>query len=395
MSLQCGMRHILLLIWSLVSLMLGLLSLRSAPSMFFLKLKVVVTEYGYLGSILQGIGLLSTRKLRSRVGRRFNALTTASILAGSLCTTLPLLRAMFYAVDLNERFDTAFGDSASEQHSRPVISLPRLFMVWPASLRRAERRVFSKTDDYELTLDLFRPPNPSQKGDPCIVVVHGGSWTHGSSREFGSLSPHLAAQGYVVVGINYRKADKHPFPAARNDLRSAIDYVKDNAADLGVDKDRIALLGRSAGGQLALLVAYDQEDPDIRGVVSFYAPTDMVYGFNDPTDPRVIDTPETLSLYLRGTPHNAREVYDAASPISFVRQDSPRTLLLHGSHDEMVHIAQSDRLANQLQTHLAPHLYIRLPWATHGFDHNLWGPGGQISTYTVERFLYYVLRKQP
>lgn len=361
--------------------------------MFFLKLKVLATEYGYIVSALHGIGLLLTRKQRFRVRSRYRILSTASILAGILCTGLPLGRAVFYASNLRHKFDVAFGAIAEPQNSRPIISLPRLFMFWPSSLRSAEQRVFSRTDDYELTLDLFRPPSPTPEGDPCIVVVHGGSWTHGDSREFASLSPHLAAQGYVVVGVNYRKADKYPFPAARNDLRSAIRYIKDNAPDLGVDEDRIVLLGRSAGGQLALLVAYEHEDSTIRGVISFYGPTDMVYGFNDPTDPKVIDTPKTLGLYLRGTPQTAKEVYDAASPINLVQDDSPQTLLLHGSHDEMVHVAQSERLSRQLEKQQVSHLYLRLPWATHGFDHNLWGPGGQISTYAVERFLVHVLRK--
>lgn len=305
----------------------------------------------------------------------------------------PLVRAMFYARDLPQRFDNAFGTHAEKQCPRRVFPFLWLLQPWPLSLKSACPIVFSRTDEYELDLDLFRPPNPTPGGDPCIVVVHGGSWTHGSSRDFAALSPYLAAQGYVVVGINYRKADKYPFPAARDDLRLAIAYIKNNARDLGVDSDRIALLGRSAGGQLALLVAYEQMDPAIRGVVSFYAPTDMVYGFDDLTDPRVIDTPDTLGVYLRGTPHSAIDIYDAASPINFVHENSPRTLLLHGVHDEMVHIVQSDRLSQQLEKFRVAHLYLRLPWATHGFDHNLRGPGGQISTYAVERFMRSVLRK--
>jgi hypothetical protein len=59
----------------------------------------------------------------------------------------------------------------------------------------------------------------------------------------------------------------------------------------------------------------------------------------------------------------------------------------------MVHAAQSDRLSQQLAKFGVDHLYLKLPWATHGFDHNLWGPGGQISTYSVERFMHSLLRK--
>lgn len=382
----------LLLSWSVISVGLGVLSLRPAPSMFLLKLKVVVTEYGYVLAALQCIGLFMTRRLRSNTGKGFRELALASILAGSLCTAAPLLHAIIYTRDLPRRFEAAFGACSVRPHSGKVFAPHRFLTPWPVSSRSAEQIVFARTVDYELTLDLYRPPDPQPGGDPCVVVVHGGSWIQGSSRDFASLSPYLATQGYVVAGINYRKAHKHPFPAARDDLHAAIDHLKDNASEFGVDKDRIALLGCSAGGQLALLVAYEREDPAIRGVVSFYGPTDMVYGFNDPTDPRVIDTPATLGIYLRGTPDTAKHAYEASSPINFVRECSPPTLLLHGTSDEMVHVVQSDRLSQRLENHGVEHLYLRLPWATHGFDHNLWGPGGQISTYAVERFMDRMLK---
>lgn len=378
---------------SIISVGLGLLSLRPAPSELLLKVKVVSTEYGYVIAALQALALVSTRSFRSGAGRIFNLLMTATTIAGSLLAAGPLVRAMLYARDLPQRLDSAFGGQHQDQSSRRVFAFSRLFRFWSTPLKVTETLVFSATEEYELRLDLFRPPVPAPGGSPCIVVVHGGSWIRGDSRDFASLSPYLSRQGYVVVGVNYRKADKYPFPAARDDLRASIAYIKDNASYLGVDADRIALLGRSAGGQLALLVAYEEDDPAIRGVVSFYAPTDMVYGFNNPTDTRVIDTPATLDTYLRGTPATSREHYDAASPINFVGENSPPTLLLHGSQDEMVHPAQSDRLSQQLAKFGVDHLYLKLPWATHGFDHNLWGPGGQISTYSVERFMHSLLRK--
>lgn len=166
-----------------------------------------------------------------------------------------------------------------------------------------------------------------------------------------------------------------------------MEYVKRNAGALGADPEKIALVGRSAGGQLALLVAYEEKDPAIKGVVSFYAPTDMRYGYRDATNPWIIDHEAALELYLGGDPDATGNVYDEASPIRFVSPSCPPTLLLHGVHDELVHVAQSDRLAARLREAGATHLYLRLPWATHGFDHNLAGPGGQISTYAIDRFL--------
>lgn len=357
--------------------------------MLFLKVKVAATEYGYA---LAALRLIVGALVRlGGVGRSASPRPARLMrLAGSLLLVLPVLRAALCARGLPERLGRAFGERASRALAQPF-SLARLLKPWPRSLA-AERIVFSKTAEYSLELDLYRPDHTPAAGSPCVVVVHGGKWTEGDSRQFASLNPYLARKGYLVAVVNYRKADRFPFPAARDDLRAAIEYVKRNAKELGADPERLALLGRSAGGQLALLVAYERPDPAIRGVISFYSPTDMHYGYRDPTNPRVIDHEQALEVYLRGDPESAPEAYDAASPISFVRAGVPPTLLVHGAQDEMVHVAQSDRLAARLRAAGVPHLYLRLPWATHGLDHNLGGPSGQVSTGAVEGFLAAVLR---
>ncbi len=312
----------------------------------------------------------------------------ACLAAGIALTTAPVFRAAAFAADLPDRLERSFG--ASLRWTMPYgnpFRLSSLARLWPESLSGAERVVFASNPEYTLAFDLYRPKRVPSGGAPCVIVVHGGKWTEGSSEEFAALNPRLARLGYVVVAVNYRKADEYPFPAARDDLRSAVAYVKDHAEALGVDPEKIALLGRSAGGQLALLVAYEVEDPSIKGVVSFYAPTDMRYGYRDATNPWIIDNEAALELYLGGTLEAAGEAYDASSPIRFASPECPPTLILHGAHDELVHVAQSDRLAARLLEVGVPNLYLRLPWATHGFDHNLAGPGGQISTYAVEWFL--------
>ena len=152
------------------------------------------------------------------------------------------------------------------------------------------------------------------------------------------------------------------------------------------------LAGRSAGGHLALLAGYTAADPAIRGVVAYYAPNDMTWSWNNPTNPRVLDSHKMLSDFLGGTPREASRKFLAASPLSFVDANDPPTLLLHGMRDELVFAAQSTRLAESLRGLGVRHLEIRFPWATHGLDANLSGPGGQLSTYAVERFLAYVTR---
>jgi acetyl esterase/lipase len=376
--------------WAVVALLSGVLTLVRAPSILSLKLKVVVTEYGYVLAALYAASVPLAR-LAGFSGRARAAWTTG-ILAGAALTAAPAVRAATFAKGLPPLLETAFGGPAGR--GRPAAEpfhFRRLARPWPRSRAGVERVVFAETPGYRLEFDLYRPDRRGAGGAPCVVVVHGGKWTEGDSAEFSALNSYLARRGYTVVGINYRKAGRYPFPAARDDLRAAVEYVKRHAEPLGIDPERIALLGRSAGGQLALLVAYERRDPAVRAVVSFYAPTDLRYGYRDPTNPWVIDHEAALEVYLGGDPESAGEAYDAASPIRFVSLGCPPTLLLHGAHDELVHAVQGDRLAARLREVGAPHLYLRLPWATHGFDHNLVGPGGQISTYAVERFLERVL----
>jgi acetyl esterase/lipase len=224
-----------------------------------------------------------------------------------------------------------------------------------------------------------------------VVVVHGGAWQRGDPSQLAPLNHYLAARGYQVAAISYRLSPAHPFPAAHDDVLAALAYLKKHAADLGLDPTRLALLGRSAGGQLALLAAYTAADPAIRGVVAFYAPTDMRYGYANPANPRVIDSRGVLEAYLGGGPDLASAAYDAASPVDFVGPATPPTLLIHGGRDELVSPRQSERLAERLARAGRPHLLLRLPWATHGCDFNFGGPSGQLSTYAVERFLAAVM----
>lgn len=175
-------------------------------------------------------------------------------------------------------------------------------------------------------------------------------------------------------------------------MSAAIGFLRSHADKLRIDTSRIVLLGRSAGGQIALTVAYAAKDPGIRGVISFYAPTDLYYSWENPGNPLIVDTKSVLTDYLGGSPTEAASSYDAASPIRFVTPASPPTLLLHGGRDELVSPHQSARLEKRLAESGVPHVNVELPWATHGYDYFMRGPGGQISTYAVEYFLERVTR---
>jgi acetyl esterase/lipase len=253
--------------------------------------------------------------------------------------------------------------------------------------------VFSTQGDEKLTLDIYRPSY--EHGPlPGLIVVHGGNWQSSSTSDFVALNAYLAGRDYVVAAINYRAAPR-PFPAGRDDVLSALAYLKVYGPEFGLDPGRIALLGRSAGGQLALLAAYTAGDPAIRGVISIYGPTDLQFGYEHPAPAALFDTRSALDEYLGGPPASAADTYFAASPINFVTSSSPPTLLIHGTLDAIVSAEESARLDQRLQQAGVKHMFVRMPWATHGCDKSFGGPCGQIATYAVERFLDGVMVAPP
>jgi acetyl esterase/lipase len=255
---------------------------------------------------------------------------------------------------------------------------------------RKSRIRYATSGSQRLDLDLYHAASASGCA-PCVIVIHGGSWNSGDSSQIPGLNSYLAARGYHVAAINYRLAPQHRFPAARDDLLAAIGYLKANAAELAIDAQRFVLLGRSAGAQLALLVAYTANDPAIRGAVGFYGPADLAYGYLHPAKKAIIDSVGVIEAYLGSSLDSAPEIYAAASPLSQAHSGCPPTLLIHGGRDNLVSPVQSERLAARLAAVGCPHLLLRLPWATHGCDVNFSGPSGQISTFAIERFLAAVV----
>ena len=379
------------LLVGVVSAVAATLIVFSAPTYHLWMARVGVTEWGYVLVALALLPLLPGWR-RSRGGRIAGVLG----LGAALLALMPLLQAAQVARELPSQLDHSFGAvsprtlAGAAPRQAPLVALDLLRGV-ASPLVRERSLIYSTGGDQQLGLDLYQPL-VAQGAAPLVVIVHGGSWQSGDSTQLPALNTYLAARGYAVAAINYRHAPTYPFPAARDDLLAAVDYLKRNAADLGIDAQRIVLLGRSAGGQLALLVAYTDGDPAIRGAVSFYAPTDMRYGYANPVNPAVLDSRMVLSEYLGGSPDQAGATYDAASPINFVGPTTPPTLLIHGGSDDLVQLEQGERLDARLAAAGRPHLLLYLPWATHGGDANFSGPSGQLSTYAIERFLASAMR---
>ncbi len=232
-----------------------------------------------------------------------------------------------------------------------------------------------------------------------VIVVHGGAWVGGKRSELPRWNRWLVRRGYVVFDVDYRLAPQPNWEGATGDVLCAAGTIKAEAARWGVDPNRLALLGRSAGGHLALLAAYNggsaggvlpscgARDATVQAVVSLYGPTDLIWGYENSANQRVIDGRRTLERFLGGTPRDAAGVYERASPLTHVRREVPPTLLLHGGRYQFAGIQHIERLAARLRAAGVPHETVLLPYAQHGFDFVFDGWSGQITQVTVGRFL--------
>ena len=382
-------------IWIAVILFLAaLLAVMPAQTYNLWKASIAGSEWGHFVAIAAIVALMIPGWWRSISGQLAAGITVvAAVLAMS-----PSVRAFLASRELDSGLKSAFGAESATAIDRPIELMP-LFRrpafngVSVATIRYAVR------DDKPLELDLYRKSAGTDSATaraakplPLVITLHGGSWAGGDRRDLPELNYHLASRGYVVAALSYRFAPQHPFPAASEDVNDAVEYLKSHARNLGIDSTRIVLLGRSAGGQLALNSAYTKVDPSIKGVIALYAPSDQQWGWEHPTNPRVYDSYAALRTFLNGEPSQIPAAYKAASPINFVGAHTVPTLLIHGAMDPLVSIQQSQRLDSALAAARRPHYLVKLPWATHGCDYVFNGPCGQISTYAIDRFLKAVTR---
>ena len=212
----------------------------------------------------------------------------------------------------------------------------------------------------ELLGDLHYPRGLDKA--PVLVAVHGGGWQIGDRSIYQHWGPYLASRGYALFAIEYRlmKPGMTTWPGAAYDVKAAAQFVRANAAKLGVDPDGIALIGDSAGAHLSALVALAgdepllstqyREDPQagvssaVKAVIGFYGVYDMQAQWEHDQIYRPRD--QITEKFLGAPPAVSRKVFFEASPLGYatVDKNSTKFLLIYGREDEIVDPAtQSDR----------------------------------------------------
>lgn len=230
-------------------------------------------------------------------------------------------------------------------------------------------------------MDAYLPAVPSGQHVPAVLLIHGGGWRVGdkaSSRER-SIAETLSEAGYAVFSINYRLnvGERDPvtgklvvkelaWPQSLYDCKTALRFIRKKALEFNIDRNRIAVMGGSAGGHLAMLVGSTDDDAELNAQGLYTGQPNQVsciidlYGVSETRGRR-------LSPLYGGSKEFMAQYEELASPMTHLDAQYPPTLIVHGTADTTVSIEQSRGLAQQLAVLGVEHQFVEVPKAPHSF----------------------------
>jgi acetyl esterase len=373
--------------WAVLCLAGALLIVVPDPNPTLYIVGVLFTEFSLVLTMAAGLGLGFAALAASAGARVIAGLTAIACLAAMGVSLIPIRDGLRTAAEQGLTL------SPARYLPRPPTAAPR----HPVTYIGADGAgVHRRLDVWQVDASSGPPGGRS----PAVVLVHGGGWDRGS-RGGSVLAGWLADRGYVVFDIDYRLATprRPSWQHATGDVKCAVGWVDAHATRLGVDPERIGLLGSSAGGHLALLAAYSNSEPrlpagchpdgEVRAVAALYPVTDLTAFYGTPT--RWLDWSRDIrgqaTRLVGGTPATVPNRYRIASPLTHVDDGVPPTYLAHGTRDQVVPISQSLHLARRLRQVDVPHRMVALHGSNHGYD--LFGGGWNTQTTlsTLEDFL--------
>lgn len=366
-----------------------------APTFDLLPLAVGAPEISPL-LLLGNLLTLGFAVLIRKRGLRYLAI--ACSLIGLVLSSQPLLQLPTTLQEADTQMQAALGRNYAQQipadiqaklRQHPVV-LTDLLTGLPIPIVRHDHQTIAASDKTPLDLEIYRPR--ADGTHPTIVTIYGGAWQWGEPSLNATFNRYMAAQGYTVVAIDYRHAPRYRFPAQLQDVQTALKWVIQQAGSYSVDPTRIALMGWSSGAHLALLAAYQPDALPVRAVVSYYGPTNLTAGYQNPPNPDPINSRAVLEALLGGSPTQLPTQYEQASPIHYATPGLPPSLLIYGSRDHLVRSIFGQQLYEQLRRTGNTAVLIPLPWSEHSFDAVFRGLGNQIALYHTERFLAWALR---
>lgn len=223
----------------------------------------------------------------------------------------------------------------------------------------------------QLLMDVAVPQRSSEQLLPAVIYVHGGGFRSGSKEQGGRFIESLAQAGYLAASINYRLLGVAPYPAAVLDVKESVRFLRKNAQSLGIDPNRIGIIGVSAGAHLASMIgassdaaifeSNQEHSSAVTCVVAIAGTTDLVKFMAKKRPQR------SGNRWIEASPENLDHVLREASPLSYVSADDPPYLFLHGTADKVVPVEQSRDMAHALESENVEVVLVTLEGVGHGF----------------------------
>lgn len=257
---------------------------------------------------------------------------------------------------------------------------PLVLKSYP-SVKEQKGVTYATYGDRALQLDLYSPKSIDSPV-PGVIVVHGGGWHSGTRQKFARIAEELAYRGFVAATISYRLADEAAFPAGVQDCNAATRWMRANAKELGVDPDRIAAIGGSAGGHLVGLMGTAPQIKDFQGngghndassavqaVICLAGPFELAFG---PVAEKSINEPDesNANRWFRTDITKNKALFELASPYTHISKRTPPTYFLTGEYDN-IHL--NDQSMKKLRSHGIPTGQIVYRYGRHGcWNNNPW-----------------------
>ncbi len=245
-------------------------------------------------------------------------------------------------------------------------------VVLPENYQSRIDEVYSKVDSWEGRLDVYFNPKAS-KPCPVIIHIHGGGWNHGTKESQSGFGTYFKA-GFAVVNLEYRLVQVATAPAAIEDIRAAMNYVKENAKFLNINSSKMVIEGGSAGAHLALMggllennsifdsTCKTKTDMKVAAIISNFAPSDLEILL------RKSSLSNSLTKWLGDKASNP-EFVASVSPINYIKKSSPPVFIVHGDSDPLVPYSQSIHLQKRLADVGVYNEFITVEGGGHGnFD---------------------------
>jgi acetyl esterase/lipase len=234
----------------------------------------------------------------------------------------------------------------------------------PQDIETIKNIEYKSIEGKSLQLDIYKPKDIKDPA-PLLVFLHGGGWRKGDRADMLPLLVDFTKEGYMTATVSYRFG---PYPECVEDISDAVNWFYAHGDQYGYDPDRIALVGASAGAHLAMMAGYGWKEKTmnrdsakshhrIKAVVNIFGPVDMTTDFarHHPT----------ATSFMARSYEEAPELYKEASPIQYIDKDSPPTMIIQGTSDELVPNSQADQLKQRLDSLGVPCVDYRFPLWPH------------------------------